>query len=55
MLIGQLSTQKDRGTFAQILAHVDIKDSTKKTVYYKDERGRLLIDQEVHYEWLPVK
>lgn len=49
-----LTRQKDRGQYARILVHMEIKDTAKTMVAYKDERGRL-IHHEVFYEWKPVK
>lgn len=49
-----LTRLKERGQFARVLVHMEIKEEPKTMVYYKNEKGRL-IHQPVTYEWTPVK
>lgn len=44
-----LTTQRDRGQYARVLVHVEIKAQAKEKVFYKDEKMRL-VHQTVRYE-----
>lgn len=54
MMPDTLTKQRDRGQYARVLVHVEIKEQAKTKVFYRDEKGRL-VHQQVNYEWLPVK
>lgn len=49
MMQDDLTRQKDRGQYARVLVHMEIKDQAKTMVVYKDERGRLMY-QKMTYE-----
>lgn len=54
MMPDNLTRQRDKGQFARVLVHMDIKEQVKHKVYYKDKKGRL-IHQPVTYEWMHAK
>lgn len=49
-----LTAQCNRGGYARMMVQTGIQLGPKKVVKYLSEGGRM-IDQEVKYEWLPVR
>lgn len=52
--VDDLTVQHDKGQFARIKVLMEIKEEVLELVKYADEYGRMC-EQNVHFEWLPVK